>query len=502
MNDVNHELLVLYPRTRAEHWEQSFDHFVAGLVLDGVDFEFNSNSELPSDLPKDLSAYSNIVIFLEDVDYYRSRLDEDFPGLDDAQLRRERGRLDSPKKHPISAVTSSDGRRKLFLISLLKEAQRSELVWFANLTPMSESFVRRQLNRSDDEVFNQLFSRLTSDTERMCPWKCRFTTSFQPGTRGWSEYQGILQRCLMDLGEVTGRREFVDMGVQSVRLYLSQLDPSDPLICGDPWSLLESVVQLYEATGEPQLLEIIRHRMELRERNYQKWNGMYGLWSGDKWVRDSNMATMVVPAVRAAKHLDNAQAIYDQAVHQAITTEKLLRDESTGLFHFGSDGKRRTPTLIGHGSMWHMFSYCNLLTWLPREHPGFDACAQVFRRLASALARVQGPQGLWHQHLDRSSSSMGDVLYSNAILGALYRGMTLGLLNDDEFGPVARHALDGIKLRSFGGNVVGGSVSTGIDMSPRYYLTRPYNVEFGYGGWHQLFPVVEHLRYSRRCEAD
>lgn len=501
MNDSRRELLVLSPRTRAERWEQSFDRFLAGLVVDGIDLEFDSNNELPSDLPENLSAYINTVIYLEDLDHYRSRLERDFPGLNDARLRREQERLISGKKHPISPLISADGRRRLFLMSLIQDAPRFELGWYAELTPMSESFVRRQLGRSDEHVFEQLFARLTTDPAKMCPWKCRFSVLFQSEAGKWSEYHAILQRCLMDLGEVTGRRQFSDMGVQSIRLYLSQMDPSDPLICGDPWSITESIVQLYEATGEPQLLEIIRHRMDLREKHYKPWDGMYGLWYDDKWVRDSSLATMVVPAVRAAKYLASAKAIYDQAVHQATRTEKLLRNEATGLFHFGSDGKRRTPTLIGHGSMWHMFAYCNLLTYLPREHPGFDDCAQVFRRLARALAKVQGPQGLWHQHLDRVDSSMGDILYSNAILGAIYRGITLGLLDEDEFGPVSRRALDGVKLRSFAGYVVGSSVSTGLSLTSRYYLTRPFNVEFGYGGWHQIFPMVENLRWRRNSES-
>jgi rhamnogalacturonyl hydrolase YesR len=494
---MKRELLILQPRTRIEKWDSAYYKLLAHLVLEGVDFEFDGQSQVPCELPEELGDYRNILLFTEDLPYNLARLKPAFGDVDAfAQARLRDG-------NNFRFLLSKDGKTRLFVKSLLAYLNTgvlSEFYWAAGLTMGSPHFCARQLARSEDLVINQALNRVEATPADMdmnlaqAPF-CSLRAIMGAGTVPWSEFSGILQRCLIDLGNLTGRKRLTELAVGSVHRYLKETDPQEVPVHGDYWSLVESVQALHEITQEDELLQFIRLRLAQRQSSWKLWRGMFGLWPDDRWIRDSNFACMIVPAVRAAKYSDDPAAIYDQAVYQARTTEELLRDADTGLYHFGSDGTRRTPGLLGHGSYWHMFAFSQLLTWLPRAHPGYSEVSKIFRRLASALAGLQGESGLWHQHLDRPETSTADAVYSGGIVGALYRGLYLGVLGKEKFEPVARRGFDGLKLRNFDGLSAGGAAATTISPAPRYYTDKYTWDALHYGDWQQLFPFVEYLRY-------
>ncbi len=482
---MKHELLALEPRTHFEKWQDCYYDWLATIVLDQIDCELDDEGNLPKELPADLSQYDVVWVYEEDLPHYRARLEKEFDGLD--------GRL------------KENGKTRLFTRSLARNHTIRDLCtpfWNLEIHSETTTFKAHQLARSDEQVFEQLFARFeafTLDTpfgsyyENFPRVRCAVLQGKDPGC--WHEATGTLQRCLMDLAQLTGRRHFWELGAGSVRRYLEQRPPDAKDT--DSWSLIESIQQLYEVTGEAPLLERIRATMRLREKKWCMWDGMWTYSPDHKYVRDSTLGTMVMPGVRAAKYMEDARAIYDQAVHQSKRTEELLRDPATGLYYFGGDGKRHTPTLIGHGSYWHMFANVGILMYMPKDHPGYEEVANVFRRLARAVAKVQGPEGLWHHHADRIDTSMPDVVYTGNMLGCIYRGLTVGVLDRDEFEPVARRAMDGYKLFSFRGCLAGGSPAMPISGSRRFYLENNCMSELFYGNWQQMWPIVGYLMYEK-----
>lgn len=492
------ELLVLTPRHRDAPSLLAWQRLLATLVLDGVDFAFDDYGQVPDELPDDFEPYRNILVFTEDLDHHRASLRPAFPDLD-AYLRMQQEDGNRYRSTP-----SASGGTRLFVRSLM-EMQRGRhwcsVYWAAQLRLPSPHFITRQCARSDDLVFEQHFQRIAANTENGHENVPLSRMGTIMGSRvQWCEASGIIQRTLMDLGDLTSNETYWRIGADSVNRYLQETDWNAVPSHGDPWSIVESVVQLYERTHEPRLLEFIRLRLAQRDTHWTKWRGCFGLCRDDQWLRDSTLATMCVPAVRAARLLSpsEARAIDDQAVHQCLLTEELLADPRTGLYHFGSDGRRTTPTLVGHGSYWAIFTQAMLLTHLPSEHEGFTGVADIFRKLARALARVQGPEGLWHTHPDRAESSTGDVIYTGGIVGALLRGLSLGLLDATEFEPVVRRGLDGFKLRNFAGYAVGGAVACALNPARRYYDDRYVWEEFHFGSWQQILPMVEALRYRSK----
>lgn len=499
---MQRELLLLQPLEQNEQTRENYRRMLATLVLDQVDFEFDEHNQLPDELPGDLSLYRNVLIYAEDYAHYAKRLAHDFPDAD-AYERKQ-----SQDNHDYRFTPSRDGQRRLFvrpLATLCQDRQWAVLYWAMHLTMQSPGFKARQLARSDQRVFQQLFDRILNQWDTLAKESRLRPLKGKGKPQAWSEYTGILQRTLMDLSVVTGDERFHDIAEQSVRLYLADSETPNAPRTGDQFSIVESVVQLYEKTREPALRRFIQLRLKQRQENWQLWRGCYGLWPDDQWLRDSTLQTMVVPGVRAANVLTDSdidrESIDQQAIHQAKLTEQLLRDEENGLYRFGSDGAtRHTPLLIGHSSFWHLFALANLLTHLPRDTNGYQDVSGIFQRLAEALADVQDADGLWHGLLDQPDATIGDVIYTGGIVGALYRGLSLGVLEREPFEAVARRGLDGLKLRNFAGYAVGGAWGCALSPSPRYYMERPYGQDLHFGSWQQLYPMVAFLN-DAQCDA-
>ena len=92
---------------------------------------------------------------------------------------------------------------------------------------------------------------------------------------------------------------------------------------------------------------------------------------------------------------------------------------------------------------------------------------------------------------------MPDVVYTGNILGCIYRGLTIGVLDPDEFEPVARRGMDGFKLFQFRGCMVGGTAAMPISASKRFYLENKCVPEMYYGNWQQVWPLVGYLMYEQ-----
>lgn len=475
---------------------------LAQLVLDQVDFEFDEHNRVPSDLPDDLGRYRNVLIYAEDFERHAARLARDFPDAAAYHARQAR------RAHPTDFTPSRDGERRLYirpLAQLITGSQRGPLYWSMRLTMGAEGFRSRQLARPDRQVWDQALARFLAAVEdpnwdRLYPpCKCGPLLG-----REWTEVSCLQQLICLELGDLLDEPRLRRIAEQSIRRYLAEVDWQEVPDRSDRWALVAPVAYLYEKTGEAELLEFLRLRLRQREQAWGSWRGCYGNWPDppDQWLRDSSLLCMVACAVAAAAKLDDAdgidrQAVFRQAVHQALLTEHLLRDPATGWYRFGADGRGMiTPSFATHSSYWHLFALTMLLAHLPEETPGRDQVVGVYRRLAEALARGQDEQGMWPMHLDRPDPGMGDAGYTAAITGSLLRGLTLGLLDPQQFEPVARRGLDGVKLRSFDGYLAGGVVGCQLSPSPRYFYSRTPWEELNAGTWQHLFLLTEALRWQ------
>ncbi|MDE6561769.1 MAG: glycoside hydrolase family 88 protein [Muribaculaceae bacterium] len=107
----------------------------------------------------------------------------------------------------------------------------------------------------------------------------------------------------------------------------------------------------------------------------------------------------------------------------------------------------------GRGMGWYAAALVDVLDLMPREHPDYEAIAEIFAQVADGISRWQDPQsGVWYQLLqydDSFVSAKGHRNYLEASAScmftyALLKGMRLGLLDHEKFGPVAEKAYDGL----------------------------------------------------------
>ena len=107
----------------------------------------------------------------------------------------------------------------------------------------------------------------------------------------------------------------------------------------------------------------------------------------------------------------------------------------------------------GRGMGWYAAALADVLDLMPREHPDYQAVAEIFVQVAEGICRWQDPRsGVWYQLLqydDSYVSARGRRNYLEASAScmftyALLKGIRLGLLDNAEFGPVAVKAYGGL----------------------------------------------------------
>lgn len=124
------------------------------------------------------------------------------------------------------------------------------------------------------------------------------------------------------------------------------------------------------------------------------------------------------------------------------------------------------PEFWGRSMGWYFAALCDVLEWMPKEHPDYQTLVDNFNAVAKGLARWQDESGVWYQLLQydntKTADGIGDevdgvrynigttanYLESSAscmFCYVYYKGIRLGLLDKDSYLPVAEKAFDSIQ---------------------------------------------------------
>lgn len=492
------ELLVLEPAAGDALSRAKRDYLVAYLVLNGVDFRFADDYTLPRDLPGDWAAHKAVLLFAEDLPA-RPGLLAAAPGLE-ALARRSFPECFGlpPNRHPEPPLDVVH-RGALLGVRRLADVTADlmeDWFWRADLTLMHAGFLGRMRSFADAAVKGRYMERFLQERQAQA------LSEAMPGGQELihCEQSNIVKLCMLDYAELTGDDRFRRQALAMADYYLDNISPDDPLTLGDCWAHCGSFVRAYEATGDQRYLDRAKLHVDTLFRDYQPWEGCYGLWSTDKWLRDSTLCAIGVPLSQIARHYPSPmrEKLFDQAAHQFLQTVKYLRDAKTGLYHFGGREGQQCPTLHAHGSQWQAMAFSLMLGFMSKSHPSFNAMAGHFRDLMEACVRYQGPQGFWHQHFDRTEGTYGDMLYTGAIIGALYRGLAFGLLDGDLFSEAAERGWQACKTRLWDGATIGRSAARQVSKNPCYYNSSPFLVNcFVNYLPYLLFAMVEKTRHEK-----
>jgi len=182
----------------------------------------------------------------------------------------------------------------------------------------------------------------------------------------------------------------------------------------------------------------------------------YGIYTGDR------------------KHIDDAAR---NIIHQAA-----LEQDSDGLWFHGyfETNKMHAPFKWGRGGGWVMVTLVETLSAMPKNDRLRPQVIGILRKQIDGLKKVQAPDGMWRQVLDKPElweETSCTAMFAYGIARAVNRGWI-----DASNMAVARKAFAGIAKNVTPDGVVNGTCEgTGIGESLDFYIKRKQPVDDPHG---------------------
>ena len=220
--------------------------------------------------------------------------------------------------------------------------------------------------------------------------------------------------------------------------------------------------ELYRRTGNEKYLEIPR-RLADQEFSSLQADGLTAL--SRFWVDDMYMVGSL--QVQAYKSLGDTTYLNRAARQLVVYCERLQRDN--GLFHHRKDA----PFFWGRGNGWAAASMTEVLRELPAGNKYYPPLLAAYQKMMSALAGLQGADGMWHQLLD-DPESYPESSCTGMFIYALATGLANGWLPENEFRQKVLKgwsALAGYVNNK--GEVRNVCVGTNAKDNKKHYLKRP-----------------------------
>jgi unsaturated rhamnogalacturonyl hydrolase len=146
------------------------------------------------------------------------------------------------------------------------------------------------------------------------------------------------------------------------------------------------------------------------------------------------------------------------------TTEHLYFRDSTYLTRTEANGKKM---FWSRGNGWVMGGIVRTLQYLPKDDPARAKYIEQLKEMASSLAAIQSPDGLWRAGLlDPGDYDMPEISGSALITFALAAGVNGGWLDQKVYRPVIEKAWAGMLHHVYADGRLGSIQQTGAEPQP------------------------------------
>jgi rhamnogalacturonyl hydrolase YesR len=133
------------------------------------------------------------------------------------------------------------------------------------------------------------------------------------------------------------------------------------------------------------------------------------------------------------------------------------------------------------GEGWVMGGLARTLEYLPKDDPARAKYETQLREMAAALAKIQGPDGLWRAGLlDPADYDQPEISGSSLITFGMAWGTNNGILDRSVYGPVVTKAWDGMLKHIYADGRLGEIQQTGAEPAA-FKPAASYN--YGVGGF-------------------
>jgi unsaturated rhamnogalacturonyl hydrolase len=257
-----------------------------------------------------------------------------------------------------------------------------------------------------------------------------------------------------------------DFGAMAAGLFeVYQYDPRD-----EYKSCLENCIQ-YIKTGQDRLADgtFCRNRF-----------GYTALWGDDLY--------MSIPFLVRAWKYSGDDAFLEDAVQQVFNFRKHLFRPEMGLYYHYRIMQEGHPGVAhwGRANGWMVMAQCQLLEFLPIDHPRRNDLIALLKEHLIGLSRYQTANGMWRQLLDKSDSfleSSCTAMFTYGVAKAVNQGWI-----SDIYTSIAIAGWNGLIKNCIGANGCLDKVTTGFNF--KQDLPFYYNVPIEPGGDHGIGAAI------------
>jgi len=167
-------------------------------------------------------------------------------------------------------------------------------------------------------------------------------------------------------------------------------------------------------------------------------------------------------------------------------TSLLLYDPQAHLYsrdatYIAKTEKNGKKMFWSRGEGWVMGGLARTLEYLPKDDPARAKYETQLKDMATALAKLQGPDGLWHSGLmDPAAYNQPELSGSGLITFGMAWGINNGILDRKTFAPVVTRAWDGMLTHIYADGRLGDIQQTGAEPTT-FKASASYN--YGVGGF-------------------
>ena len=318
------------------------------------------------------------------------------------------------------------------------------------------------------------------------------------GTYRLTSYEwAVMYDALLDAAKITGDRRYADYVSDRIRFLAEEADKAgdvsedgqlrqvkDPRTLDDAGAMAGAWMRAAMADTTLKVSPYIERYWAVVEqspvhladgtiaRNRPHYNAI--------WLDDMFMA---LPSMAVRSQYKDHPEQLDEAARIATGFFKRMWMPDKRIFRHGylEDASHQPSMAWGRANGWAILTLCQLLDYLPENHPKRAEILDIYRKHAAGLAELQGIDGFWHQLLDRPETY--EETSATAIFAyALAHGVNEGWLEATTYGPVAQLAWEAVSTKiNPKGEVEGVCVGTGMGFDPAYYAYRPVSVKAAHG---------------------
>ncbi|MDE5851074.1 MAG: glycoside hydrolase family 88 protein [Muribaculaceae bacterium] len=318
------------------------------------------------------------------------------------------------------------------------------------------------------------------------------------GTYRLTSYEwAVMYDALLDAAKITGDKKYADYVSDRIRFLAEEADKAgdvsedgqlrqvkDPRTLDDAGAMAGAWMRAAMADSTLKISPYIERYWEVVEqspvhladgtiaRNRPHYNAI--------WLDDMFMA---LPSMAVRSQYKDHPEQLDEAARIATGFFKRMWMPEKQIFRHGylEDATHQPSMAWGRANGWAILTLCQLLDYLPENHPKRAEILDIYRKHAAGLAELQGIDGFWHQLLDRPETY--EETSATAIFAyALAHGVNEGWLEATTYGPVAQLAWEAVSTKiNPKGEVEGVCVGTGMGFDPAYYAYRPVSVKAAHG---------------------